>query len=142
MKVYRCGLGFVQRVMEYCFLLKRDDEKKKCLVGEDLLRVLESRSKTFSRAEKCGVVALYIIHSVLLAAKDSKQVNEYHLAWVENPTFFASYPWGRACFELTLKSLRKNFHKKAKKWKKKGNNKYCREDETVLQGRRNHNHTL
>ncbi|KAG5605690.1 hypothetical protein H5410_027182 [Solanum commersonii] len=74
---------------------------------------------------KCSLV--WLVHSMLLAHDRSKIVDSNHIKMVDDLDFFKSYPWGKECFDLTVKYLKNkiNLKKQSEVYKERGNASYA-----------------
>ncbi|KAK4737978.1 hypothetical protein R3W88_001675 [Solanum pinnatisectum] len=64
---------------------------------------------------------------MLLAHDRSKIVDSNHIKMVDDLDFFKSYPWGKECFDLTVKYLMNkiNLKKQSEVYKERGNALYA-----------------
>ncbi|KAH0633903.1 hypothetical protein KY290_037347 [Solanum tuberosum] len=64
---------------------------------------------------------------MLLAHDRSKIVDSNHIKMVDDLDFFKSYPWGKECFDLTVKYLKNkiNLKKQSEVYKERGNASYA-----------------
>ncbi|KAK4730934.1 hypothetical protein R3W88_023922 [Solanum pinnatisectum] len=64
---------------------------------------------------------------MLLAHNRSKIVDSNHIKMVDDLDFFKSYPWGKECFDLTMKYLKNkiNLKKQSEVYKETGNASYA-----------------
>ncbi|KAH0672735.1 hypothetical protein KY284_023822 [Solanum tuberosum] len=93
--------------------------KNKNISGTKLLCLIKDTRLNKEQKLKCSLV--WLVHSMLLAHDRSKIVDSNHIKMVDDLDFFKSYPWGKECFDLTLKYLKKQ----SEVYKERGNASYA-----------------
>jgi len=94
--------------------------KNKNISGTKLMSLIKGSRLNKEHKLKCSLV--WFVHSMLLAHDRSKIV-----VMVDDLDVFKSYPWGKECFDLTVKYLKNkiDLKKQSEVYKERGNASYA-----------------
>ncbi|KAL5552087.1 hypothetical protein UlMin_002263 [Ulmus minor] len=81
----------------------------KRIIGEKRLKTIDLeyliQSDNTTEDDRLKISLVYVLCQVLFPADEKRNVPREWLAYANDLSFFNSYPWGRECYEVTIKGL-------------------------------------